>query len=194
MQKENTDDASLSEGDKSSSEMDNGDEVNESGPRKGKAVELSESEDDDETHDMPQENEHEKEDLEKGNKEKKRVSKQKDSIGMEMVGTNSKAELVAATAKGSTKQSSSLHTKTRDGADDASTKVFSRKKKVADSPKKKPTIRSAKKEKDTGNLSSINCHYMSGYERSGPFFIHARLYYPAPLNRYIHELCHLCRY
>ncbi|XP_074584352.1 uncharacterized protein LOC141840310 [Curcuma longa] len=148
--KENTDDASLSEGDKSLSEMDDGDEVNESGPRKGKPVDLSESEDDDETHDMSQENEHEKEDLEKGNKEKKRVSKQKDSIGMETVGTNSKAELVSATAKGSTKQSSSLHTKTKDGVDDVGTKVFSRKKKMADSPKKKSTIRSAKKEKDTG--------------------------------------------
>ncbi|XP_042413006.1 trichohyalin-like [Zingiber officinale] len=152
--KENTDDASLSEGDKSSSEMDDGDEVNESDPLKGKSVELSESEDDDETNDMSKENEHEKEDLEKGNKEKKRVSKQKDSIGMETVRTNSKAELVAATAKDSTKQSSSLHTKTKDVADDVRTKVFSRKKKMTDSPKKKSTIRSAKKEKDTGKRVS----------------------------------------
>ncbi|KAG6490256.1 hypothetical protein ZIOFF_051541 [Zingiber officinale] len=152
--KENTDDASLSEGDKSLSEMDDGDEVNESDPLKGKSVELSESEDDDETNDMSKENEHEKEDLEKGNKEKKRVSKQKDSIGMETVRTNSKAELVAATAKDSTRQSSSLHTKTKDVADDVRTKVFSRKKKMTDSPKKKSNIRSAKKEKDTGKRVS----------------------------------------
>lgn len=154
LQKEIRDNASLSEGDKSLPETNDDDEVNDSNPRKSKAVEHSESEDDDEeTYDMIEEDEHQKEDLGKGNTNKKRVSKQR-----EKVRTDFKVESVPATTKGSTKPSSSILAKAKDGDDDLGTKVFSRKKKMSDSPKKKSTIRSAKNEKDTGNLSAINFH------------------------------------
>ncbi|XP_042380217.1 nucleolin 2-like [Zingiber officinale] len=144
--KANRDDSSLSEGDKSLPEMNDEDEVNDNNPRKGKAIEHSESEDDEkETYDMIEEDEHQKEDLGKGDTNKKRVSKQR-----EKVGTDSKVESVSATTKGSTKPSSSILAKTKDGDDDLGAKVFSRKKKMSDSPKKKSTIRSAKNEKDTG--------------------------------------------
>ncbi|XP_042383397.1 titin homolog isoform X2 [Zingiber officinale] len=144
--KANRDDSSLSEGDKSLPEMNDEDEVNDNNPRKGKAIELSESEDDEkETYDMIEEDEHQKEDLGKGDTNKKRVSKQR-----EKVGTDSKVESVSATTKGSTKPSSSILAKTKDGDDDLGAKVFSRKKKMSDSPKNKSTIRSAKNEKDTG--------------------------------------------
>ncbi|XP_074580068.1 uncharacterized protein LOC141836466 [Curcuma longa] len=144
--KEISDDASLSEGDKSLPETNDEDEVNDSNPRKGKAVEHSESEDDDEeTYDMIEEDEHQKEDLGKGYTNKKRVSKQREKVRID-----SKVESVPATTKGSTKPSSSILAKAEDGDDDLGTKVFSRKKKISDSPKKKSTIRSAKNEKDTG--------------------------------------------
>lgn len=134
--------------------MNDEDEVNDNNPRKGKAIEHSESEDDEkETYDMIEEDEHQKEDLGKGDTNKKRVSKQR-----EKVGTDSKVESVSATTKGSTKPSSSILAKTKDGDDDLGAKVFSRKKKMSDSPKNKSTIRSAKNEKDTGNLSAINFH------------------------------------
>ncbi|XP_074590503.1 DEK domain-containing chromatin-associated protein 2-like isoform X2 [Curcuma longa] len=140
------DEASLSE-DKSAPETDDEDDVNDSSPHKDKAVDHSESEDEkDATHEVSEEDEPKKEDIGTGNKDKKKVSKQKDSLGKERVGIGSMQQPAPATTK-SPKALSSKHSKSDDD-DDVGAKVSSRKK-TADAPKKR-TIRSTKKEKDTG--------------------------------------------
>ncbi|XP_042383256.1 glutamic acid-rich protein-like isoform X2 [Zingiber officinale] len=144
------DEASLSEEDKSAPETDDEDDVNTGSPHKGKAVEHSESEDEeDAAHEVSEEDEPEKEDIGKDNKDKKKVPRQRDSVGKEKARSSSKQELAPATTK-SSKASSSKHAKPdNDDNGDVSEKVSSRKKKRTDSPKEK-TIRSAKQEKDTG--------------------------------------------
>ncbi|XP_042457885.1 titin homolog isoform X4 [Zingiber officinale] len=142
------DEASLSE-DKSASETDDEDGINDSSPHKDKAVDHLESEDEkDATHEVSEEDESEKEDIGTGNKYKKKVSKQKDSLGKERAGIESKREPALATTK-SPKALSSKHSKSDDDDDgDVPAKVSSRKK-ITDAPKKR-TIKSTKKEKDTG--------------------------------------------
>ncbi|XP_042463233.1 titin homolog isoform X1 [Zingiber officinale] len=142
------DEASLSE-DKSASETDDEDGINDSSPHKDKAVDHLESEDEkDASHEVSEEDESEKEDIGTGNKYKKKVSKQKDSLGKERAGIESKREPAPATTK-SPKALSSKHSKSDDDDDgDVPAKVSSRKK-ITDAPKKR-TIRSTKKEKDTG--------------------------------------------
>ncbi|XP_042377215.1 glutamic acid-rich protein-like isoform X2 [Zingiber officinale] len=144
------DEASLSEEDKSAPETDDEDDVNTGSPHKGKAVEHSESEDEEDAADeVSEEDEPEKEDIGKDNKDKKKVPRQRDSVGKEKARSSSKQELAPATTK-SSKASSSKHAKPdNDDNGDVSEKVSSRKKKRTDSPKEK-TIRSAKQEKDTG--------------------------------------------
>ncbi|KAG6511135.1 hypothetical protein ZIOFF_029190 [Zingiber officinale] len=149
IKKQIRDEASLSEEDKSAPETDDEDDVNTGSPHKGKAVEHSESEDEeDAAHEVSEEDEPEKEDIGKDNKDKKKVPRQRDSVGKEKARSSSKQELAPATTK-SSKASSSKHAKPdNDDNGDVSEKVSSRKKKRTDSPKEK-TIRSAKQEKDT---------------------------------------------
>ncbi|WOK91624.1 protein DEK-like [Canna indica] len=126
------------------------DDSNNSVPHRNQMVHHSESEDEEnELEQVSQEDEHEKEDQGKGKKDNKKPSKKQESVGKEKVGTSSKLGPIQTTTK-SPKTSSF---KGKD--DDVGAKVFSRKKKIADSPKKKSIPRLSKKvEKDAGKKLS----------------------------------------
>ncbi|URE36954.1 DEK C terminal domain [Musa troglodytarum] len=124
----------LSEEDKSAQEMDNEDDIKNEG-------EKSESEE------ASEEDAHDEEDSGKVKQDKKKTSKQ-GSVGKEKMGSSSKKVPTPATTKSPT-QSSSKRSKA-EYDDDIGAKVFFRKKRTVDSPVKKSTPRSDKKEKDTG--------------------------------------------